>query len=61
MSIFGKKETIYLYSESQKDDFIKKLEKAHVDYRIREDRDNVFSNHTTYVLRLDAKDLKKVV
>ena len=36
MTLFTKKEKIFLNSEQQRDDFIEKLDKAHVDYNVRE-------------------------
>ncbi|MCR5596305.1 MAG: hypothetical protein K6G12_10670 [Lachnospiraceae bacterium] len=61
MSLFSKKEKITLYSETQKDEFIDKLERAHVTYNLHEDKDSVFSNSTTYIVKLNASDLKKVI
>ncbi|MCR5733497.1 MAG: hypothetical protein K6G22_02720 [Lachnospiraceae bacterium] len=61
MKLFSKKEKIVLRSEHQKDNFIEKLENAHIDYDIREDKDSVYSNHTTYIIRIEAADMKKVV
>ena len=42
MTLFTKKENIILNSELQRDDFIEKLDKAHVDYDVREDKASVF-------------------
>lgn len=61
MSIFGKKEKIVLFSEAQKDEMIEKLESAHIEYDIREKSDSVFSNHLSYIVLVNAGDLKKVV
>jgi hypothetical protein len=61
MKLFSKKEKIILRSEEQKEIFINKLENAHIDYDIREDRDSVFSNHPTYIIRIEAADMAKVI
>lgn len=61
MKLFSRKEKVVLRSEQQKDDFIEKLEKAHIAYDIREDADSMASNHVTYIVRVDASELKKVV
>ena len=61
MSIFTKKEKVVLFSETQKDQLIEKLESAHIDYDIREDKGSVFSTHTSYIVRVPAGELKKVV
>ncbi len=60
MSLFTRKETIVLKSEQQRDSFIEKLEKAHVEYRYTEERDAVYTRDVNYVIRLKASDLKKV-
>ncbi len=60
MSLFSKKETIILKTEQQKDAYIERLEKAHVDYDIRIDRDTVYSRDVSYIIRVKAEDLKKV-
>ena len=61
LKLFHKKEKIILRSEQQREDFIAKLEKANVHYDIREDRDASYGDSITYVVRIDAEDLKKVV
>lgn len=61
MTLFTKKEKIILYSEHQRDDFIEKLDKAHVDYDVREDKTSVFSGKVAYVFSIKTADLKKVV
>ncbi len=61
MKLFSKKEKIILRSEQHKDDFIEKLENAHIDYDIREDKVSVSNNHPTYIVRIEAADMKKVV
>lgn len=61
MNLFGKKEKIILNSEQQKEDYIQKLENAHVKYDIKTDKDSVSSGHTTYIVSINAADLKKIV
>lgn len=61
MTLFTKKEKIILNSELQKDDFIEKLDKAHVDYDVREDKASVFGGKVAYIFSIKATDLKKVV
>ena len=61
MRLFAKKEKIILTSEQQREDFVEKLENAHVYYDIREDKDSVSnSNHPIYILRMYADDVSKV-
>lgn len=60
MSLFTKKETIIIRSEQQKDAYIEKLENAHVDYDIFEDRVSVYSDAVSYIIRVKASDLRKV-
>ncbi len=61
MKLFRKKEKIILRSEQMKDELIDKLETAHLDYDIRTDRDESFDGHPTYIIRVYATDLAKVV
>lgn len=61
MKLFSKKEKIILRSEQQKDDFIEKLENAHIKYDIRESADSASNNHPTYIVRVEASDMKKVI
>lgn len=61
MKLFSKKEKIILGSEQQKEAFIEKLENAHIDYVVREDDGNVSSGHTSYIIRINAADMKKIV
>lgn len=61
MTLFSKKEKIYLYSEAQKDEFIEKMEASHIKYDLREERDVIHSDKTTYIVRLNAADYKKVI
>ena len=60
MSLFSRKETIILKTEQQKDAYIERLEKAHVEYDIHEDRETVYSRDVSYIIRVKAGDLKKV-
>jgi hypothetical protein len=60
MSLFNKKETVVLKNEQQKDTYIERLEKAHVEYDIFEDRDTVYSRDVSYIIRVKVSDLKKV-
>ena len=43
MNLFSRKETIVLKNEQQKDAYIERLEKSHVEYDIFEDRDTIYS------------------
>jgi hypothetical protein len=61
MSLFGKKEKVILRSEEQKDAFIEKLDSANIKYDIREDKENSTPGHIAYMVRVDAKDMQKVV
>jgi len=60
MSLFNRKETIVLKSEQQKDAYIERLEKAHVEYDVFEDRDTIYRRDFSYIIRIKASDLKKV-
>ncbi len=60
MSFLTKKEKITLFSEQQKDQFIEKLDQAHVDYDIRESTKSIFSDKAQYIVSVKASDLKKV-
>jgi hypothetical protein len=60
MSLFSKKETIVFMSEQQKDAYIEKLQNAHVDFDVLESRENVYSSKVSYLVRVNAADLKKV-
>lgn len=60
MGFFSRKETIILKSEQQRDAYIDRLDKAHVEYEVSEDRDNVYSRNVSYIIRVKASDLKKV-
>ena len=61
MKLFRKKEKIILRSEQQKEDFVAKLEKAHIDYDIREDWDNASGKSCAYIIRVYAEDYKRVM
>ena len=58
--MFSKKETVVLKNEQQKDAYIERLEKAHVEYDVFEDQDNIYSRGVSYIIRIKASDLKKV-
>ena len=60
MSLFTRKETIVLKNEQQRDAFIDKLEKAHVEYKYTEEKDAIYTRDINYVIQLKASDLKKV-
>lgn len=61
MTLFTKKEKVILHSELQRDDFIEKLDKAHVEYDVREDKTSMFGGKVAYIFSVKAADLKKVV
>lgn len=44
----------------QRDAFIERLEKAHVAYDVKEDRDSIYSQDLTFYIRVKAEDLRKV-
>ena len=60
MSLFTKKETVILKTEQQKDAYIEKLNAAHVDYEVYEDRETIYSRDVTYIVKFRTADLKKV-
>ena len=62
MSLFRKNnmEMIILKTVQQRDAFIERLENAHVEYDVGEERENIYSRDTTYIIRVRAEDLKKV-
>jgi len=60
MSLFNKKETIIMKNEKQKDAYIEKLEKAHIEFDVSEHRDAICRRDTLYFIRVKASDLKKV-
>lgn len=61
MKLFNKKEKLILKSEQQKDDLIEKLESAHITYNLREKEDSIPSNRITYIVSVNAADMKKIV
>ncbi len=61
MTLFEKKDRLILNSEQQKDDYIEKLDQAHVEYNLRIKNDVTASNRTIYEIRLRHSDLKKVI
>lgn len=61
MTLFEKKEKIVINSETQKDDFIERLDRAHARYDLHESQESIFSDKISYIFRVNAKDLKKVV
>ena len=60
MNLFTKKETVILKTEQQKDACIEKLNAAHVDYEVYEDRETIYSRDVTYIVKFRTADLKKV-
>ena len=60
MNLFHKTTQVVLRSEEQRDEFIEKLQKAHVDYRVFEDQETVYSWDKRFIFRINAADLKKV-
>ena len=60
MQLFGKPETIILKTEKQRDAYIDRLDRAHVDYEVSEVRDDIYSRNITYVIHIRPADLKKV-
>ena len=54
-----KKSKIVLFSESQKDNMLERLERSKVDYDIRE-VSNLFSTGKHYSISIDSDDIKKV-
>jgi len=61
MSLFEKKETITLYSEQQKDDYIEKLDQAHIAYDFRVKKEDAFDGRIVYVIKVKSNDLKKII
>ena len=60
MSLFDRKQKIILKTEQQKDAYIDRLEKAHIEYDIHEERDTVYSRDVSYIIRVKAADLQMV-
>ena len=59
MSIFSKKEKIFVNSDQQKDSLIEKLEKVGVEYVVRENED-IVNNSSSYIVIIQAKDKAKI-
>ncbi len=55
MKLFRKKEKITFWTEEEKLAFVEKLEKAHIEYDLREDRDVVAGEHAAYVTLLSRQ------
>ena len=60
MNLFHKTTQVVLRSEEQRDEYIERLQKAHVEYRVFEDQENVYSKNKRFIFRINAADLKKV-
>ncbi len=60
MSLFNRKETLVFKTEQQRDAYIERLDAAHVEYEVLENRDNIYSRDVDYIIRVAASDLKKV-
>ena len=60
MSLFTRKKTLVFKTEQQRDEYIERLDTAHVEYEVREYRDDIYSRNVDYLILVDASDLKKV-
>ncbi len=60
MSWFTRKKTLVFKTEQQRDAYIERLDAAHVEYEVLENRDNIYSRDVDYIIRVAASDLKKV-
>ena len=60
MKLFHKTTQVVLRSEEQRDEYIEKLQKAHVDYRVFESQNTIYTRDRRYIVRINAEDLKKV-
>ena len=60
MSLFNKKETLIFKTEKQRDAYIDRLDAAHIEYEVLENRENIYSRDVDYIIRLAASDLRKV-
>ena len=60
MNLFHKTTQVVLRSEEQRDEYIERLQKAHVEYRVFEDQENVYSKDKRFIFRINAADLRKV-
>lgn len=62
MMLFGKKKLQnVIVNETQKNQLVEKLEDAHINYTLDVNEKLDYRKDTTYVIRLYASDLKKVV
>ena len=60
MKLFHKTTQVVLRSEEQRDEYIEKLQKAHVDYRVFEGQNTVHTRDKRFIVHINAEDLKKV-
>lgn len=60
MNLFQKTNKIIIYSETQKDQIVEKLENAHVSYSLKMKEDTLTSGKPYYELKVAAKDYAKV-
>lgn len=60
MNLFQKTNKMIIYSETQKDELVEKLEQAHVTYSIKIKEDTLTSSKPYYELRIASKDFAKV-
>lgn len=60
MSLFNRKETLVFKTEQQRDTYIERLDAAHIEYEVLENRDDFYSRDVDYIVRVAASDLKKV-
>ena len=58
--LFAKKEKVRLFTESQKEEFVEKLERAHVKYTLRIEKDDLPGSPISYLILLKSADLQKV-
>ena len=61
MLLFKKKLQNVIVNETQKNQLVEKLDDAHINYTLDVKEDQDYRKDTTYVIRLYASDLKKVV
>ena len=59
MKLFHKTTQVVLRSEEQRDEYIEKLQKAHVDYRVFEGQNTVHTRDKRFIVRMNAEDMKK--
>ena len=60
MKLFHKTTQVVLRSEEQRDEYIEKLQKTHVDYRVFEGQNTVHTRDKRFIVRINSEDLKKV-